>query len=92
MEKVDTGSVIYSITIGDNPLNGIKWTLGQKIRLKKKNEKTEQDVIVSNIMFDESFYFHNKENRYAIFVKEEGGNEILWKTVSNRNIYLAYDI
>ena len=87
MERLDNGLIIYSITIGDNPNDGVKWSIGQRVKTKNKGEFT-----ISTIFLDEFYHETYQRESYVITAKDSDGNEVLWRRYTNAITSLVYDL
>lgn len=85
MDKADNGLIIHSIAFGDNPVNSMKWTVGQDIRTKKGVVK------ISAIVFDEGDFYHYGKYSYIIYVSDDTGT-YLWRKYSDVPTSIVYDL
>lgn len=90
MTKASTALTIRSILLGPNPTDCLRWTVGQ-IR-KMKINGVEGNYIISSIVEDQDYTIKYGGVSYLIYVKEEGGKEMLHSRYNNIPASITYEI
>ena len=84
MDNPETGLTIYSITLGSNPKDGMKWTLKQKIT------QDNDEYTITLIIADDSCI---NERRRLIYVSKDGGKtKHLWRSYTNVPEAIVYKL
>lgn len=86
MDRLDTGLDIHSITIGINPVDGMKWTVGQEVKLGKDRIAHT----ISRIEIDDVYYAMYNAASYVVFVKDDEGAEFLWRRYDKMPVSIIY--
>lgn len=73
--------LVRKIIIGQNPKNGMAYYVGMPAGSGK----------VSAIVFDDEHMHRYKKSRYLIYLQEDDGSNVLWKSVDDMPHILEYD-
>jgi len=84
MENLDTGLEIYSITIGLDQKDGMRWTIGTKVGKDK-------EMTISVIAVDDVFYIKYGILSYVIYVNYNG-SDMLWRRYTEVPNSIVYKI
>lgn len=77
---------IYEISIGRDPMTDYRFTVGKKRIINGK------ELTVSQIVQNSNALITHGTTRVEIYVKDEDGNEFLWKTSENQPIMITSKI
>lgn len=73
--------LIRKIIIGQNPKNGMAYFIGMQAGESK----------VSAIVLDEGYLHRFKKTRYLIYLQEESGANVLWKSIDDMPVIVEFD-
>jgi len=85
-DRLDTGLDIHSIIIGINPVNGMKWSVGQEVTLGKDRATHT----ISRITIDDNYFEMYGAESYVVFVKDKDGDEYLWRRYDKMPVSIIY--
>jgi hypothetical protein len=74
--------VIRKIIIGRDPKDAMAYYVGMRAGSSK----------VSAIVNDEAFLYRHGKNRYLVYLEEEDGSNVLWKSVDDMPCIIEYDL
>jgi len=69
---------IYEVSIGNNPKEDMRYTVGRSYRVASKS------VTITEIVYDQNSYFTHGERRVYIYGSSSEGDEFLWKIIEGQ--------
>lgn len=75
--------LIRKIVVGGNPKDAMAYFLGMRVG---------GSMSVSAIVYDEAYMVRYHKERYLVYVEQEDGEQVLWKSVTDCPCLCEYDL
>jgi hypothetical protein len=73
--------IIRKIVIGPDPMKAMAYYIGQKAGVHT----------VSAIVLDDKYLHTYNERRYAIYIQDEDGAQMIWKRIESMPVVVEFD-
>jgi|VirMetMinimDraft_7_1064189.scaffolds.fasta_scaffold56886_5 hypothetical protein len=83
MESQDFINDVYEVSIGNDPKEDFRFTVGRNHRVK------DGVITITEIVYDQNAFHSFGIRRCEIWAKKESGEEFLWKVSENQPLMIT---